>query len=193
MKLQVSTYLTRLIYIILGLVISFFILTFLSNYYIESPTRKEKEKKLNQEEKEEKPQSLSETSDIDEVLTCNICLEKYSLLNKPLLLFCGHTFCNTCLLHLQESTRLKCPLCRRITDIPKEGLVTNYSLAHLISKEKEKIKIKNICVNILKDIQQDTISAKGRNSDQINSSFIAQFRQYLNKIEHILEKIIEIK
>ncbi|XP_040886691.1 E3 ubiquitin/ISG15 ligase TRIM25 [Toxotes jaculatrix] len=54
----------------------------------------------------------SESSVLQEELTCPVCLDLY---RDPHLLPCGHNFCKTCLDHLKrqaERGRLRCPECR---------------------------------------------------------------------------------
>ncbi|RPD65465.1 hypothetical protein L227DRAFT_212951 [Lentinus tigrinus ALCF2SS1-6] len=40
---------------------------------------------------------------------CDVCLEGYYASKEPVLIPCGHTFCNRCLLSLPKAA---CPLCR---------------------------------------------------------------------------------
>lgn len=61
---------------------------------------------------------------------CFICLESYNVLNKPLILMCGHTFCETCIkLIWNDKREIKCSYCKIITTADKlEDIVVNYSV-----------------------------------------------------------------
>ena len=57
--------------------------------------------------------------------TCPVCLEKYDIENLDgdgdglLQLFCGHYYHTTCLKNMVENNKVKCPLCRFETNLPK--------------------------------------------------------------------------
>jgi hypothetical protein len=59
--------------------------------------------------------------------TCNICL---SLFDNPVLLPCGHTFCNNCVYSCKQK---KCSLCRH--NFWYTDLVPNNSILELINKK----------------------------------------------------------
>ncbi len=63
---------------------------------------------------------------------CCICLEKYSIKRKPILLMgCGHTICEADLKQLLKKgkTHIKCPVCRKYTAYKGGcGVVVNYAL-----------------------------------------------------------------
>ncbi|CAI2370686.1 unnamed protein product [Moneuplotes crassus] len=68
-------------------------------------------------------------------MECSICFEGYlSEQNVPkILTICGHTYCNTCLGHLQKCDKVLCPLCHQemyVTCI--DELPTNYALLEAI-------------------------------------------------------------
>jgi len=64
----------------------------------------------------------------------------------PRNLHCGHTFCEKCLIQLQNSSIFNCPICRKqhmafkATDLPK-----NYLVLDLIQKQIEQLKIADSC------------------------------------------------
>ncbi|KAH7717690.1 leucine Rich Repeat family protein [Aphelenchoides avenae] len=80
-------------------------------------------------------------------LECPIC---HDIFDKPKLLVCGHTICQECVDKIvatrhsganagqgQDQDRLKCPLCDRETEIPPDGLPTNYSLVALVHRAQK--------------------------------------------------------
>lgn len=80
-----------------------------------------------------------------EDLTCSICLNLY---DDPRLLKCSHTFCRICLENLIQASdgyfwrlsfhRLKCPTCRRFTDLSTgvDTLPINFALKSIVEKCK---------------------------------------------------------
>ena len=65
---------------------------------------------------------------------CEICLLQFSAYNqerRPMLLECGHTFCQTC----QAGFQGKCPKCRK--EFRPDWCVTNFSLLELLEKLRE--------------------------------------------------------
>ena len=73
-------------------------------------------------------------------LECSICLNVF---NEPKILSCSHTFCLSCLKRLLESqldiTRLACPVCRNVTDVPDgdvSRVQTNIALMSLVDDVK---------------------------------------------------------
>ena len=73
-------------------------------------------------------------------LECSICLNVF---NEPKILSCSHTFCLSCLKRLLESqlyrTRLVCPVCRKVTNVPLgdvSHVQTNIALMSLVDDVK---------------------------------------------------------
>lgn len=69
-------------------------------------------------------------------LECPVCLD---IFDEPKLLRCGHTICEKCMKEILASNKsaansglapssVTCPECGEKTDIPLEGLATNYRL-----------------------------------------------------------------
>ena len=58
-------------------------------------------------------------SSIGKMLECPVCFEKMCL---PKLLPCGHTFCIVCLSKIADNTKIECPNCRKIHNLPKDGV-----------------------------------------------------------------------
>ncbi|XP_067665322.1 WAS/WASL-interacting protein family member 1-like [Haliotis asinina] len=72
---------------------------------------------------------------LERELSCSVCLELYT---DPLQLSCMHTFCKNCLKALLQSggnRRLKCPDCRKNSDLGRggiESLKRNFKLASIV-------------------------------------------------------------
>lgn len=76
---------------------------------------------------------------LDDELTCSVCLELYDC---PLTLPCLHTFCSECLRELTQSSNgltIVCPQCRVDTPTPIGGdgkFPKNFNLENIIQKVK---------------------------------------------------------
>lgn len=78
--------------------------------------------------------------------SCPVCFESYNhMRNSPLLLpSCGHTVCRFCLQNMYEdSSILKCPVCRTMSFNEIESLPTNYAILEII--ESHKVQQKETC------------------------------------------------
>lgn len=80
-------------------------------------------------------------------ITCNICMDLYSQDKKPLILVCGHTFCEICLQKLFDtSNEIQCCFCKIVTKLDRfDDMIVNYSLLSIsemkfFDKQKEPIK-----------------------------------------------------
>ncbi len=64
---------------------------------------------------------------------CYICLDTYSSFKRPMILVCGHTFCEICLQNLFDtSNEILCSFCKVITRLEKfEDMIINYSIMSL--------------------------------------------------------------
>ena len=57
------------------------------------------------------------TAEIQEdIFECSVCLN-YMLNRKPRSLLCLHTFCEDCLNQLIDNNKIRCPICREITEL----------------------------------------------------------------------------
>lgn len=59
--------------------------------------------------------------------SCIICLEMYSQHRQPMILSCGHTFCNSCIKKISLNNQTVCPNCRRVSD----DAIVNYAVLEL--------------------------------------------------------------
>ncbi|KAL3879663.1 hypothetical protein ACJMK2_031950 [Sinanodonta woodiana] len=104
------------------------------------------------------------TANMEEDLTCSICLELY---NDPRLLPCHHSICKSCLVALRSkqennsNTWLQCPSCRHLFEAKDEAhiefLPKNFTLASIVCKFRESVKRDNV---LLCDVCED--DKKGR-------------------------------
>jgi len=82
------------------------------------------------------------------ILKCPICLD---IFQKPKLFCCGHTFCAECITRLHISSRetntpLACPECRRLVEIPDEGienLPPNFVIHRLLEHRRRSNSVKD--------------------------------------------------
>jgi hypothetical protein len=72
------------------------------------------------------------TDDSSSDLICSICL---AVFNDPIILQCGHNFCQSCINEVKEK---QCPLCRKKYD--DEDIVPNPSMSELVLNLKLKCK-----------------------------------------------------
>jgi hypothetical protein len=82
-------------------------------------------------------------------LCCYICTDFYTQDKKPLILVCGHTFCESCLTNLFDSCKeIQCSFCKIITKLEKfDDMIINYSMLNICEIIQEKNK-DNINLNI---------------------------------------------
>ncbi|KAH7704079.1 putative proteinconserved [Aphelenchoides avenae] len=82
-------------------------------------------------------------ADLAKSLECPVCLD---LFDEPKLLNCGHTVCQKCVNKIRAAANagpgrdgncIKCPVCGGETEIPPEGLKTNYSLVDLVCRAQK--------------------------------------------------------
>lgn len=69
-----------------------------------------------------------------EETTCSICLEYFT---DPVIIYCGHNFCQACLTQYWEETDRKasCPQCREM--FPDKNFRPNWQLANLVELVKK--------------------------------------------------------
>jgi hypothetical protein len=75
--------------------------------------------------------------------TCFICTDQFSYSKKPLILVCGHTFCEPCLSKLYNQCKeIQCCYCKVITKLERfEDMITNYAI---LSISEMNLKVDNI-------------------------------------------------
>lgn len=104
-------------------------------------------------------------------LCCYICTDFYTHEKKPLILVCGHTFCEGCLLALFDSCKeIQCSFCKIITKLEKfDDMIVNYSMLHLCEMIQEKNK-DNLNLNL---------NSNNDNNNNVNTSIlIPAFKAY---------------
>ena len=67
-------------------------------------------------------------------MECSICLEIY---RNPRILFCGHTFCEKCILAITKGKKIECPECRFCFTIDDKEIPKNIALMHLIEEHQQ--------------------------------------------------------
>ena len=95
---------------------------------------------------------------LEKLLSCVLCQEKFSKINKPLIMFCGHNICEECKLkHLKKIT---CTVCKKVfskREIKKFQI--NYSiLENKNISQTEEPSIKENDSNILPNISEEVAS-----------------------------------
>jgi hypothetical protein len=65
---------------------------------------------------------------------CYICIERFSILNKPMILMCGHTLCERCLKIIwNKKKEIQCSYCKSVTSADKiDDIIVNYSVLNSI-------------------------------------------------------------
>ena len=83
---------------------------------------------------------IHDKKNMEDTLTCPICLEIYK---HPRNLLCGHCFCTTCLFMIKVNNSIICPICRNPTKFSNQ-----FSLIDL--------NVNNIIVSIIDNSNLDT-------------------------------------
>lgn len=122
-------------------------------------------------------------SDFHHPITCYICLDTYSMKKKPLILVCGHTFCEVCLQNLFDtSNEIQCCFCKVITKLDKfDDMIVNYailSLAEQSGNEKAAKNPKGANYNTFLNVTNTHTCTCGKNSnDKKNPEFVEKLLQ----------------
>ena len=79
-----------------------------------------------------------ETTEIDELLSCPYCRDKY---DDPRIIECENSFCMPCieLLTKKNSNGFQCPVCHEFHEQPKKGYLKNATLAKLCEKKANRV------------------------------------------------------
>lgn len=89
---------------------------------------------------------ITNKKNIEDILTCGICLELYK---HPRNLSCGHSFCTTCLFMIKINNSITCPICRNyinfssnysIVDLPVDSTITSIIDNSNLSIKNSKLK-----------------------------------------------------
>ena len=70
----------------------------------------------------------------DEEITCQciICMDAYSHSNKPVILICGHTICESCYKKISSNSKKECPNCKKSFPLNFHP-PTNFQLLEIIN------------------------------------------------------------
>ena len=106
-------------------------------------------------------------------LSCNICYKPYDCeVRTPRVLFCGHTYCQSCLRQiLNDSSNCTCPNCRKnIVATSVDDIIINHFTISLVAKKENRLSTEE--ATITKDF--DSLSLKNdyssvRKKDQVPS------------------------
>lgn len=111
---------------------------------------------------------------------CFICTDTYSHEKRPLILVCGHTFCEVCLQNLYDtSSEIQCSFCKVITKLEKfDDMIINYAILELVEYYKNN------------KVQQSIENQKIETTNYIHT----QTNCYLNhKNEKLIENLLQCK
>jgi hypothetical protein len=108
-------------------------------------------------------------------LCCYICTDFYTHEKKPLILVCGHTFCEGCLSALFDSCKeIQCSFCKIITKLEKfDDMIVNYSMLSLCEIIQEKNKD-----NINLNLNNCNLNNENNNNNLNTSILIPAFKAY---------------
>ena len=83
--------------------------------------------------KVEKDHSIDEAADSDShhPVTCFICVDNYTMNKKPLILVCGHTFCEVCLQNMFDNCN---EILRRLIFQVNKSLPQNYDFEFVVEE-----------------------------------------------------------
>ena len=126
------------------------------------------------------------------IIECPLCLEEF---NNPLILPCGHSFCEECIRKISKDNEIACPICRRYYNLNIINPSRNISLMELQNE------FKLIKRRILE--QKGEIEEKNKELENLKEQFLEKEKNMeikmqeheleLKKSEKILEdKILEV-
>ena len=108
---------------------------------------------------------------LEKLLSCVLCQEKFSKINKPLIMFCGHNICEECKLkHLKKIT---CTVCKKVfskREIKKFQI--NYSI----------LENKNISQTEEQSIKENNSNTLPNISEEVASNFVSTVMNQVFKI-----------
>lgn len=116
---------------------------------------------------------IHDKKNMEDTLTCPICLEFYK---RPRNLLCGHCFCTTCLFMIKVNNSIICPICRNTTTFSNQ-----FSLINL--------NVNNIIVSIIDNSNLDTKKTIRRSKSVDSLSNIEKTHNYKKSIVKYYNKL----
>jgi hypothetical protein len=148
-------------------------------------------------------------------ITCSICLETYNMKKRPLILVCGHTFCEVCLQNMFDSvSEIQCCFCKVVTKLDHfEDMIVNYAILSLVEQKFPAINCENThlsnidnvnklleCIDCQKHLCSNCIDTHKQHKvtsledfiekETVNLlDFLKNYRDLANKMNGLLKKI----
>lgn len=129
-----------------------------------------------------------EESDINEVLTCPKCNQRYI---DPRVLPCGESICFKCISNIdkESSNVIKCTYCSNFHYIPTEGFPKNIKLCKIIEKKSNEVYRGKAAQTLKCDLNEMSVKIKFLNNDL--EMGIEQLKEYCDIIRKDIEQVKE--
>ena len=117
---------------------------------------------------------MDKQKELEKLLSCVICQEKFKKTNKPLIMFCGHNICEEC--KLKHFSKVTCSICKKVfskREIKKFPI--NYSILEnkYISQDNE--------IKTNQESQENYLNNFGNISPNIDYNFVSTFLNEASK------------